>query len=135
MSVGIALAKAASEFVGCPFRLRGRDPEIGFDCIGLLLAALERIGRPMPTLPRYHLRNSDWSNFASLLPIAGLHSCGDPVMPGDVHLLTPSPAQFHLAISGLGDDLIHAHAGLRRVAISPAPLPWPCRARWRLAEV
>jgi hypothetical protein len=29
---------------------------------------------------------------------------------------------------------VHAHAGLRRVVTTPAPLPWPIECHWRLAD-
>ena len=44
MERNIALAIAAGELVGSPFRLQGRDPAHGLDCIGLVLVSLARIG-------------------------------------------------------------------------------------------
>ena len=52
---------------------------------------------------------------------------------GDVLLLRPGPAQVHLAIVGAG-GLIHAHAGLGRIVLTPPPLPWPIERHWRLRE-
>jgi murein DD-endopeptidase / murein LD-carboxypeptidase len=28
--------------------------------------------------------------------------------------------------------LVHAHAGLGKVVVTPAPLPWPIERHWRL---
>ena len=44
MERNIALAQAAGELVGTPFRLQGRDCAHGLDCIGLVLVSLARIG-------------------------------------------------------------------------------------------
>ena len=43
---GNALAHAAEGFVGASFRLHGRDPIIGLDCVGLVLLAMAEIGQP-----------------------------------------------------------------------------------------
>ena len=37
---GAALAAAAESLVGTRFRLHGRDPDTGLDCVGLLAASL-----------------------------------------------------------------------------------------------
>jgi len=132
VSDAAAFAEAARQMVGAPFRLHGRDPRTGVDCIGLAHAALARIGRSPPAVPHYAMRNLDLERFARLLPAAGLVPHDGDMQPGDVVLLRPSAAQFHLAIAGPLVSLIHAHAGLGRVVESPAPLPWPIVARWHL---
>ena len=130
---GFKLADAACEFVGQPFRFGGRDPATGLDCIGLIVAALERTGRKISVLPAYTLRQHALSPFLALTESVGLKPTNAPPERGDVLLLRPSPSQFHLAI-GLGEQgIIHAHAELRRVVITPPPLPWPVARRWRLA--
>ena len=43
---GEALACAAESYIGARFRLHGRDPVTGFDCLGLVLVAMRDIGRP-----------------------------------------------------------------------------------------
>lgn len=134
MSAALALAHAARELVGAPFRFRGRDPKTGLDCIGLVSAALARTGREPPPLPRYAMRNLNLARFAALLPQAGLEPALHSPRPGDVLLLRPSAAQYHLAIIAPSQLLIHAHAGLGRVVASPAPLPWPIEGRWHLIE-
>ena len=40
-----ALAEAALGLLGVPFRLHGRDPATGLDCVGLVAEALRRAGR------------------------------------------------------------------------------------------
>lgn len=130
---GEQLAAAAGAMAGTPFRLGGRDPVTGLDCIGLVVAALEAIGRPVATLPSYTLRQFDIQRFLVFAQTAGLLSTDTQPIAGDVLLLHPSPSQCHLAISLSRRGIVHAHAELRRVVISPAPLPWPVTRRWRLA--
>jgi cell wall-associated NlpC family hydrolase len=128
---GEALAAAAERFVGVPFRLHGRCPERGLDCVGLVLAALEAAGRPA-RVPPYRLRMREIGGLVAAAGDAGLVEAAGPLRPGDVLLVRPGPAQHHLAIAGGGGGFIHAHAGLRRVVLTPAPLPWTEDRRWRL---
>jgi cell wall-associated NlpC family hydrolase len=128
---GEALAAAAERFVGVPFRLHGRDPERGLDCIGLALAALETVGRRV-RVPAYRLRMREIGGLVAAASDAGLVEASGPVRPGDVLLVRPGPAQHHLAIAASGGGFVHAHAGLRRVVLTPAPLPWAEGRRWRL---
>ena len=129
----MALAEAARQLLGTPFRLHGSDPESGVDCIGLVSVCLARIGRTPPPLPRYAMRNLDLARFEQILPAAGLCPSSSAAQPGDIVLMRPSAAQYHLAIIGPSGLFIHAHAGLRRVE-GPAPPLWPSIARWHLIE-
>ncbi len=49
---------------------------------------------------------------------------------GDLLLCRPAERQMHLGIFVLG-GVIHAHAGLRRVVLTPLPVPWPVIGQWR----
>ena len=131
---GARLAAAAHRLVDSPFRLHGRDPATGLDCIGLVIVALQAVGRPVPATPRYTLRNTDIAALLALLPASGFHSTCEPTAPGDLLLLKPSPAQFHLGIASIDGALIHAHASLGRVVETPPPFPWPVLHRWRLSR-
>lgn len=132
MSEALALARAAGSLVGTPFRLRGRTPQSGLDCIGLVALALAMCGRRVPPLPQYAMRNLDPARFDRLPAAIGLEETRSPPAPGDVVLLRPSAAQYHLAIVGPSGSMIHAHAGLGTVVASPPPLPWRTQTRWRL---
>lgn len=128
---GAALATAAERLVGVPFRLHGHDAERGLDCVGLVVAALEAVGR-RARVPAYRLRMREIGGFVSAASDAGLVKASGPIRPGDVLLVRPGPAQHHLAIAVGGGGFVHAHAGLRRVVLTPAPLPWAEERRWRL---
>lgn len=133
IGTGADLSRAAEKMLGTPFRLHGRDPAIGLDCIGLVSAALEAIGRHHHTPEKYTIRQT---NLSVLLPFArasGLIECDGELAPGDIVLARPGPAQFHLLIAHSAQDFIHAHAGLRKVVMTPGPLPWKVIRRWRIS--
>ena len=56
---GAKLARAAMALVGCRFRLHGRDPASGLDCVGVLHAALASCGRSVSLPDTYTLRLRD----------------------------------------------------------------------------
>ena len=128
----LRLARAAEGLVGCTFRLHGRDPDTGLDCIGLLGAAMHRGGRPIVLPTGYPLR---LRNLASWLPdpaVLGFGTACEPFRPGDVTMLQPGPAQFHLAIADRQLGWVHAHASLRRVVRDAALPTGIVIAHWRL---
>lgn len=132
MCDGIALAEAAEALVGTPFRIHGRDPKTGLDCVGLVAASMQAIGRKAPAPLRYGLRNSDISGALTFAPAAGFTEADGQVLSGDVLLVRPGPLQFHLLIALTQNGFVHAHAGLRRVTVTPGPLVWPSSRHWRL---
>lgn len=118
---GTALARAAEGLAGARFRLHGRDPATGLDCIGVLSAALAAIGQSAALPSHYRLRMRD---VAALLPDPA--SCGfaladGSIRPGDVVLLALEGAQHHLLIAAGECRFVHAHAGLGRVVVGAAP--------------
>jgi cell wall-associated NlpC family hydrolase len=131
---GLALAHAAESYIGARFRLRGRDRVTGFDCVGLVSAALAKAGREAPAPREYRLRQLEVEAFLPLSARVGLAETDAPVEPGDVLLMKAGPAQFHLAIAASEGGIVHAHAGLRRVVLTPFPLPWPIVRQWRLVR-
>lgn len=129
---GEDLARAAEELAGVPFRLHGRDPATGLDCVGVVAAAFAACGR-RPRKPHgYGLRNRAVDGWLALAEDAGLVNAQGGQRPGDVVLVRPGPGQHHLLVVLAGDRFVHAHAGLRRVVIQPGPLSWPIERRWRL---
>ena len=129
---GEALACAAESYIGARFRLHGRDPVTGFDCLGLVLVAMRDIGRPVRMPLRYGLRTADPERYLRLAESAGFVEVTVPSAErGDIVAIEPGPAQLHLAVVVSG-GVVHAHAGLRRVVRTPSPLPWPVVGHWRL---
>jgi cell wall-associated NlpC family hydrolase len=130
----LEFAAAAEGFVGAPFRFRGRDPKTGLDCVGLVAATLSRLGMPVPQIAPYAMRQRHFDAQLASAFAAGFGEVGGAIEPGDLLLLTPGPAQVHLAIVGQSTGLVHAHAGLGRVVLTPPPCPAPIARHWRLRE-
>jgi len=134
MDARSAMAAAAMTLVGTPFRLHGRDPRQGLDCVGVLVVALAAAGRT-PRLPlEYTLRRTSIDEFVAAAAEVGLIPARDDLAAGDFIVARPGAAQFHAGVCGFGHAIVHAHAGLGRVVLSPAPLPWPLEHHWRLSS-
>jgi cell wall-associated NlpC family hydrolase len=133
MPHGEALAKAARGLAGVRFRLHGRDPATGLDCIGLLHAALAATGR-LPDFPNgYRLRSRSVAGLDAIARCNGLVAAsGDPIA-GDVVLVSLGGCQHHLLIA-LGEHaFIHAHAGIGRAVLHHGPPPGVIAGHWRLS--
>jgi cell wall-associated NlpC family hydrolase len=70
--VGERVAAAAFALVGTPFRLRGRDPRTGLDCVGLALAAFGRAGVRAVEPPPYQMRGTSRERAETVFRRAGL---------------------------------------------------------------
>lgn len=124
------LATAALDLIGVPFRLHGRNPATGLDCVGLVAASMERAGY-RPIAPQgYALRALTVRPLLEFATASGLESAKEG---GDVWLAQVHSLQFHLLIAACG-GAVHAHAGLGRVVFLPDPMTWPIVMRWRLAD-
>lgn len=129
---GAAVLAAARGAIGTRFRLHGRDPAEGLDCVGLAALAL-RAGGAMGAVPQgYALRSGDAARVAAAVAAWGLAQAED-ARPGDLLLLRAGPGQVHLAIDS-GAGIVHADAMLRRVVERPGTPPWPVIGRWRASE-
>ena len=134
MSAHTTFAAAAAALCGTPFRLHGRDPATGLDCVGLVVVALERCGRAVTAPEGYALRALSVApllGFAERNGFAEVESGASPEA-GDLVLLRLSAIQAHLAILLDRERFVHAHAGLGRVAIGEGALPGETIALWRL---
>ncbi|MEO0030793.1 MAG: hypothetical protein RIS94_551 [Pseudomonadota bacterium] len=124
-----ALATAALTLLDTPFRLHGRDPRTGLDCVGLVAEAMRRAGFPPATIPEgYSMRVSQIQRFIPLAAATGLIPAADDP---DIVLAMTNPVQPHLLIVA-AEGFVHAHAGLGKVTYHPAPLSWPVAKGWRL---
>lgn len=132
-----AILAAARAAIGVPFRLHGRDPAYGLDCVGLVALAVKAGGCSAPVPTGYALRSGDAASLAAMIEAAGLVPASG-TQSGDVLVLQAGPGQLHLAIDcGAGPDgggIIHADAQLRRVVERPGVPPWPIIGRWRVAN-
>lgn len=120
------IATRAAALIGTRFRLHGRDPATGLDCVGLVACAA---GAAAPT--GYALRGGDPARVAQALHAAGFAPAAAGTRPGDVLLMRPGPGQLHLGIRSR-HGLIHADAGLGRVVERPGEPDWEIIGTWRL---
>lgn len=134
MNEGKLLAEAAATFIGTPFKLQGRDPAIGLDCVGLVVAALRKIGKRPVSTTGYRLRNTSIDKWLINAEASSLRQVYSEIHVGDVLLVKPGPAQAHLLVTENANTFIHAHAGLKCVARLHGHLPWLIERQWRLQE-
>lgn len=121
------IVSRARQCLGAGFRLHGRDPASGLDCVGLIAFALDRAA----DAPRgYAMRGGEAAGFAAMLDAAAMTRVAGAALAGDVLLMQPGPAQFHLAL-WTGSGIIHADARMRRVVEMPGKPPWRVIGRWR----
>lgn len=130
---GAMLADAAEALAGAKFRLHGRDPATGLDCIGVLAAALSQCGMHRPVPNGYRLRAHRLPELARTAAELGLVQAEGALRAGDVALVRTGPCQFHLVVALTDGGFVHADAGLRRVVRDRGPLAWPVAGHWRLA--
>jgi cell wall-associated NlpC family hydrolase len=128
---GRAIARRATELVGTPFRLHGRKCEGGLDCVGVVAEALACAGDTLRIPCDYTLRGEYLGRVYTFFDRPCFRSLDDENRaPGDILLCRTAERQMHFAIV-VTQGIIHAHAGLCRVVLTPHPIPWPVIGRWR----
>ncbi|WP_010184832.1 hypothetical protein [Sphingomonas sp. PAMC 26605] len=125
-----AIIAEATALLGVGFRLQGRSPAYGLDCIGLAALAARAGGFRGDVPADYTVRGGDAATLVARFDASGLVRTDTPV-PGDLALFATGPAQFHLVVLVAG-GIIHADAGLRRVVARPGTPPWPLLGCWRV---
>jgi hypothetical protein len=117
----------ARALTGTRFRLHGRDPATGLDCVGLVARAADARGI-LPT--GYALRGGAPNIFVAIIDTFATRR-RDEIVPGDILLIQIDRVQFHLGV-WTGNSLIHAHAGLRRVVETPGSPEGAIIAAWHV---
>lgn len=131
VDIGAAIAEQATALIDTPFLLHGRDPGVGIDCVGLVASCLKRTGRSFEIPRDYALRGSYFERAVSFFDRELFrHLKRESAQPGDILLCQPATRQLHFAVT-TSQGLVHAHAGLRRVVLTPQPVPWPVTGQWR----
>ncbi len=119
----------ARALIGTRFRLHGRDPETGLDCVGFVACAVG-VRADIPT--GYALRGGHPADFIAMIDCFATRRARH-TKPGDVVFLSLGGAQYHLGIY-TGTSLIHAHAGLWRVVETPGAPEGDMLAAWFYSE-
>ncbi len=123
---------AALALVGVRFRLHGRDPAHGLDCVGLVAASYAAAGHCVDAVPDdYRLRDVSLPQIDGWLCAAGLRAVASHAL-GDVVVSDMGRGQMHLMIAGACAS-VHAHAGLRRVVLMPGAVGLVV-GRWRVSR-
>ncbi len=134
---GRLVAESALRLIGTPFRLHGRDPGTGLDCVGLVAICLGEAGCSVHLPTGYRLRNNNAKAWLQRVDLGVLEPVAEPQQPGDVALIAPSPAQLHLVViteieRGQPTEITHAHAQLRRVVRQTLAAPLAPIASWHV---
>ena len=124
---GDRIAARAMRQIGVPFRLHAALPGTALDCVGLIAHAAELSGNF-----DYRLRGDFAAKTSAYLQGMGFAPlvADAELVPGDILMAQTAVRQQHLMIYA-GGGYIHAHAGLGRVVLMPAPSPWPILCGWR----
>lgn len=104
--------------LGKPFTFRGRSPEVGFDCLGLVLWVYEQLGRPILGVEEPDNYPEEWWNLRPQLFIDGIrkHATYLPrvisVRPGDILCFSfGAPVVTHVGVVIQGDHFLHSFMG------------------------
>ncbi len=105
---------AARAGLGARFRLQGRDPATGLDCIGLVTWSAAQCGLQVPDARDYVLSDNPARLDAGLLAAPIIRIDASVLAAGDFVRLLTHGQPLHLAICG-NDTLIHADIRCRKV--------------------
>jgi hypothetical protein len=129
------LADEARRLVGCRFRLHGRDPASGLDCMGVLAVALQRAGYAAEVPLDYTLKTRSANRAAGVAQDLGLTAVRGAPRAGDILMMRVGPEQLHFALCVCPQGFVHAHAGLREVVLSPALPAGAIVGHWRAPDL
>lgn len=127
-----AIAERALAQIGTRFRLHGRTPHVALDCVGLVAVAIGDLRGTSEIPSGYRIRGTyDARVRAFFRPTAFVELPPDAACEaGDILLLGVDSRQQHLAVVA-PHGWVHAHAGLRRVVLSPPEADRAILQHWR----
>lgn len=135
MTVAERFASSAESLVGTTFRLHGRTPETGLDCVGLVASSLALAGRQVVAPSGYSLRNLDIEAYLAFAQRNGLVAAIGPIRRGDLVMTEPGQAQHHLLVATSPASFVHAHASLRCVVHQQGALADAPTWHWRISQL
>ncbi len=125
-TAGQKIVEAARSCVGAPFRLQGREPATGLDCIGLVLFAARAIGFTCYADAHYCLTENPTRLDDALLASALTPLGFTDIAAGDVLRFIAGGTPLHLGIA-TGVGVIHADVRFRRVVEHDLDETWSLR--------
>lgn len=114
----------ALSLVGVPFRLQGRNPSIGLDCLGLIIGAFDLSGFETPT---YRISDGNWNQVE--FELARWFGKTERAIPRTNDLAVfRLPRSFHFGVIS-GGLLVHADIVAGKVVTRKMPtrLSGDCR--------
>ena len=127
-----AVVAAARGAIGARFRMQGRDPAFGLDCVGVVAVGLRGAGYGGAVPADYALRGGCVTEIVAQFAAAGLVR-RVTASPGGVALFDTGCGQLHLAVIVPG-GIVHADAMLRRVVERPGLPPWALIGCWHFQD-
>jgi murein DD-endopeptidase / murein LD-carboxypeptidase len=125
-----AIVMAVRACVGTRFRVQGRAPGLGLDCVGVVLVAAAAAGMMVAPPPAYAQAGDNGAYLDRALAEAGCQRVA-AALAGDILVFAPTPRRRHLGVMTAA-GMVHAHAGLGRVVEGPIDPDWPIVGQWRL---
>ncbi len=118
---------AARACLGTPFHHQGRMPQVGLDCIGLVIVALRAAGIAVRDRTDY----ARWPTGAALAQALLAHGASPVPEPrrGAVLLFALAGQAQHVALATSADTMIHAYAPVGAVVETRRNAVWQRRLR------
>jgi cell wall-associated NlpC family hydrolase len=126
MTVAKKFAEAAESCVGAQFRLQGRDPAIGLDCVGLIAWCAKATGLQVTHIPAYTLTSTPVALVPALLHAGFSPRYSSVPHVGDVMVFDMGNCLNHAGVC-LGAHMVHADMRFRRVVAHRIDDVWASR--------
>ncbi|MFA6280376.1 MAG: NlpC/P60 family protein [Bdellovibrionales bacterium] len=109
MTENKTMIAAARACLGTPFHHQGRVVGVGLDCIGLIVVAMQAVGRPVRDRLDYG-RRPDGTSLIAALEAHGMRRASAMIEAGDILLFRYDHQPQHVALATSGKTMIHAFA-------------------------
>lgn len=126
MTGGEKLAAEARRSIGTPFHHQGRLPQVGLDCIGMVVVALRAVGFCVRDRLDYGMRPDGRALEDGLIAHGAVRVEGEPAA-GDVLLFRYDGQPQHVALALGGGRMVHAFAPAGAVVESGIGAYWARR--------
>jgi cell wall-associated NlpC family hydrolase len=106
-----AIVREARRYIGCPFRLHGREARTGIDCAWLIVTSARACGYPCTGLDEmFTVRGNARQLYGAMIHRAFERVPKAEARAGDVLLLTSKPGTAHIALMSerTPQTIIHA---------------------------